>query len=178
MSDNFSKIYQFFIYIKKLGMLVSGFAVFIMMFYICLDVLFRNIEGSISLYAYEITSNYFMPLIVFPAMAFAFEKGMMPRIDFIIGKSKNIKFQLFVSICLIILEIVLMLLLIFYGFQYFLTSVDSGLAFTAGGTNYPLWPVILLVPISFSLVLIEMVFLLIKNIASKKPSFVVIEDKK
>ncbi|GKV65222.1 MULTISPECIES: hypothetical protein [unclassified Sporosarcina] len=68
-----------------------------------------------------------------------------------------------------------MSLLALFGGQYFLQALEKGLAFTAAGTNYPLYIVIIFVPIGFSLVIIEMLFLLIKNVKTKTPSFVVMD---
>lgn len=157
-------------------MMISGLTVFVMMFYTTLDVALRNIFGSSGLYAYEVSQNYFMPMTVFPALAFAFAAGMMPRIEFVVVKF-NERFQKFVAIVLIIIEIILMLLLAFYGLEYAVTAAQAGESFTAGGSNYPMIYVIMFAPVAFLLVAVEMIFLLIKNIKSDKPAFTVIEQQ-
>ncbi|GKV65223.1 hypothetical protein NCCP2331_13760 [Sporosarcina sp. NCCP-2331] len=93
MSERYFKLYSLFEKIKFFGMLLSGVTVFIMMLYTSADVLLRNIFGTSMLSAYEISQNYFMPLAVFPALAYAFGVGMMPRIEFLITKVKNIFFS-------------------------------------------------------------------------------------
>lgn len=175
MSERYLKLYSLFEKVKFLGMLISGITVFVMMLYTSADVLLRNIFGTSMLSAYEISQNYFMPLAVFPALAYAFGVGMMPRIEFLITKVNSIFIQRIVAITLISGEIILMSMLTFFGAQYFLQALEKGLAFTAAGTNYPLYIVIIFVPIGFSLVIIEMVFLLVKNIKTKVPSFVVLD---
>jgi TRAP-type C4-dicarboxylate transport system permease small subunit len=168
--------YGVFQKIKWVGMMISGLTVFVMMFYTTLDVALRNIFGSSGLYAYEVSQNYFMPMTVFPALAFAFAAGMMPRIEFVVVKF-NERFQKFVAIVLIIIEIILMLLLAFYGLEYAVTAAQAGESFTAGGSNYPMIYVMMFAPVAFLLVAVEMIFLLIKNIKSEKPAFTVIEQQ-
>ena len=173
MSEKYLKVYGVFQKIKWSGMLISGITVFVMMFYTSADVLLRNINGTSPLHAYEVSQYYFMPLAVFPALAYSFGVGMMPRIEFLIAKVKSKVLQRIVAIVLICIEIVLMLLLSVFGWQYLMSAIEKGMAFTAGGVNYPLSIVILFVPLGFLLVAVEMVFLLIKNLNTKEPSFVV-----
>lgn len=173
MSVNYLKAYGVFQKIKWIGMMISGITVFIMMFYTSADVLLRNINGTSPLHAYEVSQNYFMPLAVFPALAYTFGVGMMPRIEFMIVKVKNTAIQRVVAIVLIFIEILLILLLSVFSWQYLMSAIEKGMAFTAGGVNYPLSIVILFVPLGFLLVAVEMVFLLIKNLNTKEPTFVV-----
>lgn len=177
MSQGYLKAYSIFHKIKWAGMLISGLTVFVMMFYTSADVILRNINGTSPLHAYEVSQYYFMPLAVFPALAYTFSVGMMPRIEFMITKVKNKSFQWVVALILISIEIFLMLLLAYFGLQYFMHALGNGLSFTAGGTSYPLSLVIVFVPIGFLLVAIEMVFLLIKNLKTKQPTFTVTDKE-
>lgn len=175
MSAGYLKAYNVFGKIKWAGMIISGITVFVMMLYTSADVVLRNINGTSPLHAYEVSQYYFMPLAVFPALAYTFSVGMMPRIEFIITKVKNKSFQWIIAIVLITVEILLMLLLAYFGLQYFMHALSNDLSFTAGGTSYPLSLVIVFVPIGFLLVAIEMTFLLMKNLKTKEPSFAVKE---
>lgn len=175
MSEGYMKAYNIFGKIKWTGMLISGITVFVMMFYTSADVLLRNLNGTSPLHAYEVSQYYFMPLAVFPALAYTFGVGMMPRIEFIISKVKSKSFQWITAIVLISVEILLMLLLAYFGLQYFMHALSNGLSFTAGGTSYPLSLVIVFVPIGFLLVAVEMMFLLTKNLKMKQASFAVKE---
>lgn len=163
MPEKVNRYYVFFEKIRNSAMYFSGAIVFIMMIYTCADVVLRNVQGYSTLYAYEMSQNYFMPLLVFPGLAFAFSSGIMPKIDFILDKF-SIKTQKTINIALFVIEIVLITLLLVYGLQYMLHAIDIGQSFTAGGSSFPLWPVILFVPIGLLLVLIEVVFQLIITI--------------
>lgn len=177
MNDAPIKGYKTFNKIKRAGMFLSGLAVFFMMIYTTLDVAIRNIFGMSILYSYEITQFYLMPLAVFPALAYAFGVGIMPRIDLFVQKIKE-QYQLFVAILLISVELVLMLLLAWFGYEYLTLASARGDSFTAGTFYYPLNLIIFFVPIGFLLVAVEMAFLLAVNIKYKKPNFKVIEDQK
>lgn len=176
MTQRYINMYKSFEKIKWFGMLVSGVTIFIMMLYTCLDVFLRNIFNSSSLYTYELSQYYFMPMAVFPALAYAYGKGVMPRIEFLIAKVKE-PFQRVVAIVLLSFEIVLFLLLTIYGWEYAMSAFENSISFTAGGENYLLGPVILFAPISFLLIMVECIFLLIKNIKNSKPSFTVLKNE-
>ncbi len=168
--------YKIFQKIKTLGMVVGGCFIFIMMLYITLDVFLRNVTGNSSLHAYEFSQYYFMPIIVFTGLAYTFSAGIMPRVELLVNKL-NDKYQRIVAVFLIILEIVLLLLLTIFGWQYAVYAFANGISFSAGGSNFATAPVIIFVPICFLLVMIEMIFLLIKNIKGSKASFVVLDEK-
>lgn len=166
-AENVDRFERYFNMLKNTGMILSGTIVFIMMIYTCIEVVFRNIYGYSPLYAYEVSQNYFMPLIVFPALAFSFASGIMPKIEIFTQKFSKRKLMK-VNILLVIIEIVLVFLLAYYGMQYLIGALDKGMAFTAGGKNFALWPVIIFVPIGFLLVLIHLILTLKKLIKSDK----------
>lgn len=161
MPERVIQYYNYFGKVKSLGMYFSGSIVFIMMLYTCADVVFRNIQGYSPLYAYEISQSYFMPLMVFPGLAFAFSVGIMPKIELLLEKF-SFKTQKIINIALFVVEVILISMLLVFGFQYMMHAIQTGQSFTAGGTNFPLWPVILFVPLGMFLVLIEVIFQLIR----------------
>lgn len=175
MQGKLERYYNIFGRVRNSGMIFSGTVVFIMMLYTCADVAFRNIQGYSPLYAYEISQSYFMPLIVFPGLAYTFSVGIMPRIDLLLEKF-NDKIKKILHVCLYIFELVLLLLLIIYGGQYLFHAIETNQSFTAGGINYLLWPVILFVPLGFFLVFVEITFYLIKSLYGEKTVYIIGED--
>jgi len=163
MTKNQKGFYHAFDKVKSFGMIFSGSVVFLMMLYTCVDVVFRNIQGYSPLYAYEISQSYFMPLIVFPGLAYTFSSGIMPRIDLLIVKFRE-SIQKTVYIIMYVIELVLLLALIVFGSQYLLSAIEKSQSFTAGGANLLLWPVILFVPIGFLLVFIEIMTRLVHKV--------------
>lgn len=151
--------------ISNAGMILSGVVIFIMMLYTCIEVIFRNISGYSPLYAYEVSQNYFMPLIVFPALAYSFASGIMPKVEIFTSRFTKSRLRK-INIVLLIIEAVLIFLLAYYGWEYLVSAIDKSMAFTAGGKNFPLWPVIVFVPVGFLLVLIHVISSFIKLIKS------------
>lgn len=176
MPQQLFNLYKIFEKIKWVGMLISGLTIFFMMFYTTLDVFMRNVFNSSNLYTYEFSQYYFMPLAVLPALAYAFGRGVMPRIELVVSKLKDTH-QRIVTIILLIIEIVLFTVLTIYGTKYAIAAFQNSISFSAGGENYLLGPVILFAPFSFLLITIECVFLLIKNIMESKSSYMVIPRK-
>lgn len=172
MSQRFNSMYGILEKVKYAGMLLSGSAIFFMMTYTCLDVLFRNLFNVGSLNTYEFSQNYFMPMAVFPALAYAYGKGIMPRIELLISRVRN-SFQKATAVSIYAVECILFLLLTVYGFNYFTQSIIDSIAFSAGGANYPIWPVLVFLPLSFLLIALESLFLLIKNIKNTEATFTV-----
>ncbi|WP_156289636.1 TRAP transporter small permease [Oceanobacillus salinisoli] len=161
--------YKIFNKIKIGGLILSGSTIFIMMLFIVADVALRNMLNSSVLGSYEITEYLLMPLAFFPGLAFAYSSGIMPRVEMFVVKLK-IGHQRNIFIALLILEMILFLLLTFYGFQYALTGTEEILGFSMKGTIIPYYPILYFVPLGFLLLSIEIFFLIIKNFQSEKPT--------
>ncbi|SDO36862.1 TRAP transporter small permease [Alkalicoccus daliensis] len=177
MSKRYDSMYELLEKVKYAGMLLSGISIFIMMTYTCLDVLLRNLFNFGSLNTYEFSQNYFMPMAVFPALAYAYGRGIMPRIELLISRVRN-SIQKTTAVVIYTVECLLFTLLAVYGFNYFTQSIIDSIAFSAGGANYPIWPVLVFLPISFLLIALESLFLLIKNIKNPETSFTVKNQEK
>lgn len=157
------RAYRLFGYVKLVGALVSGLAIFGMMLWIVADVVSRNfIGGSIS-GSFEVAENYFMPLAVFPAMAYVYGSGVLPKMDLLMHRFPQPVQDTMVYL-LLALELVIFLLLTYYTWEYALYGMGRGEAFPAGGDLYPLWPLFFFVPVAFAMVLVETLFVLVRNV--------------
>ncbi|MBU8907920.1 TRAP transporter small permease [Desertibacillus haloalkaliphilus] len=175
MVISIKRAYAIFEKVKIVGLYVSGGTIFFMMLFIVTDILSRNLFKSSLLGAYEITQYYLMPLAVFPALAYAYGTGIMPRIGILVSKLKQ-TYQKWITVLLLGFELVLFLLLTYYGWQYALIGTSETLGFSSGGEILPIYPVLYFVPLGFFMLSIEVFFLLIKNLYSKKPSYVMKEN--
>lgn len=156
-------VYKAFGYLKLVGALVSGVAIFAMMLWIVSDVVSRNFLGGSISGSFEIAQNYFMPLSVFPALAYVYGSGVLPKMDLVMHKLPRVA-QDAVIYLLLALEVVLFGLLTYYTWEYALFGMERGTSFPAGGELYPLWPLFFLVPVGFAMVLVETLFVLAKNV--------------
>lgn len=167
-------LYAYFGKVKACTLVVSGAALLGMMLFIVADVIGRNVFRNSIPGNYEIVQNYFMPLTVFPALVYVYVSGVLPRITFFIGRLTP-RTQKWVVIVTIVVELILMALVAWFGFQYGLYGMTEKLSFLAGGDLYILYPFIFLVPLGVGLVLIELLFLLARNVVSDKPTLFVDE---
>ncbi|MFD1039826.1 TRAP transporter small permease [Virgibacillus byunsanensis] len=171
-------VYKYFDYIKIIGVWISGISLIGMMLFIVYDVFLRNIvENSIN-GGFEIVQNYFMPIVVFPSLAYVYSSGVLPKMDMLIERFKN-KTKMFIIIGMVLIEIFVLILMTQFSLEYALNGLEREIAFPAAGTLYPLYPIFFFVPIAFGLIIVENIFILIRNLIEKQPSFLFKgEDKK
>lgn len=164
--------YKRFGWVKFAGATISGMSVMLMMLVIFADVFSRNfLSGSIT-GVLEIVQNYFMPLAVFPGLAYVYASGILPKMDLLIAKlNQNVQYA--VINLLLILEFILFALVVYYTFEYALFGMHENISFSAGGTLFPIYPLFFLAPLGFLLLMIEIVFIVVVNIVNKRPVFTI-----
>lgn len=155
--------YKVYGYLKLAGAIISGMAIFAMMSLIVADVVSRNFLGGSIAGSFEIVENYFMPLAVFPALAYVYGSGVLPKMDLAMHKtSKTVQDAVIYG--LLVIELVLFALMTYYTWGYAVTGMERKTAFPAGGDLYTLWPLFFVVPLAFAMVIVETLFVLLKNI--------------
>lgn len=155
--------YKMWGYVKLVGALLSGLAIFMMMCFIVADVVSRNFLGGSISGSFEIAQNYFMPLSVFPALGYVYGSGVLPKMDLMMYKFPQI-FQDAMIHLLLAIELTIFAMLVYYTWGYAMSGMERQVAFPAGGTLYTLWPLFFLVPLGFAMILIETLFVAAKNI--------------
>lgn len=159
-----ARAYRYFGYVKLAGAVVSGVSIFLMMLFIVFSVVGRNfLSGSIR-GGFEIVQNYFMPLSVFPAFGYVYSSGILPRMDLVMPRTPRLLQTAAVHL-LLVLELGIFSLLTYFTWMYAMAGMERGASFSAAGTMHPLWPVLFLAPLGFALILIETVFVLIRNLS-------------
>ncbi|AQQ54719.1 TRAP transporter small permease subunit [Planococcus lenghuensis] len=173
--DTLWKSYRIFNYIKLTGIWISGIFLLVMMGFIVYDVAARNLfAGSIN-GGFEIVQNYLMPLVVFPGLAYAYSSGVLPKMDLIIERIP-VNAQRTLVIVLILIELFVLVLLVEFTWEFAMNGLERQEGFPAAGRLYPLYPLFFLIPVSFALIVIENLFLLIRNFRIKEPTLIMIAD--
>lgn len=167
--DRLTSAYRLWGGVKLAGALVSGIAIFAMMLFIVADVVSRNFLGGSIAGSFEVAQNYFMPLAVFPAVAYVYAAGVLPRMDLLRDRLPD-ALRHAITHVLVVLEVVLLVVLVHYTWVYAMSGMDRGVAFPAGGSLYTLWPLFFLVPVAFAMVLIETLFVLGRNVLGSEVS--------
>jgi len=168
------KAYKIFDYVKLAGIWISGISVLVMMFLIVYDVAVRSLFSSSIRGGFEIIQNYMMPLVVFPGLAYVYASGVLPKMDLVLDKIGQ-KAKKVLIILMILLELFVLVLIVQFSWEYAMSGLERKTAFPAAGTLYPLYPLFFLIPIAFAMIVIENLFILIRNILIKEPSLTMLE---
>lgn len=168
---NIVSMYKRYHKFTKWAAILSGASIFALMAFISTDVILRNFAGSSISGSFEIVENYFMPLAVFPALAWVYSSGIMPRMDLLINRIAEGLRKAIVHF-LVLIEIVVVAVVTWYSLQYALAGLDRSAQFTAGGESLPLWPAQFVAPLGFGLLLIELLFVMARNVRSNVPSII------
>lgn len=169
--DGVWKAYKIFDYIKLLGILISCISVLVMMFIIVYDVSVRTLFSGSIRGGFEIIQNYMMPLVVFPGLAYAYASGILPKMDLILERLSE-KTQKAVIFLMLLVELFVLVLIVQFSWEYAMSGLERETAFPAAGTMYPLYPLFFLIPIAFAMIVVENIFILIRNIIMKEPSLI------
>lgn len=172
MSESEMRTYRRFTKVTTAGAVVSGVAVFVLMLFIVLDVVLRNMGGASIPGGFEIVENYLLPLIVFPSLAWVCGSGIMPNMDLLIPRmsprTRYRTIQTVVAAEIVVIGVVFVAAAVFAGWHVMHQS-----AFLAGLTMLPQWPAQLLAPLGLGLVVVECGFVFVANRKRDDPGFTV-----
>lgn len=133
-----------------------------MMFFITADVLLRNLFDYSIPGGYNYVEKYFMPFIVFPALAYVYSSGVLPRLDVLVDKFSKGKQQT-LNFIMRIIDLVLYGLMFYYSLKYMVANTIQGTAFSVGGSLAPLAPSLIIATIGFLLLVVEIILAFFKN---------------
>lgn len=147
------------------GAMLSGVAVLAMMSFIVADVISRNFLGGSIPGSFEVAQNYLMPVTVFPALAYVYGTGVLPRMDLLSGRMPT-GLRTGLVHALLAIEVVVFAVLVQYTWAYAVDGRERGVSFPAGGDLFTLWPLFFLVPLGFAMVLVETLFVVVRNLST------------
>lgn len=154
--------------IDRVMLFISGITVMLMMLLIVSEVVFRSFFNFSIPGNYEFTQNYLMPLAVFPILAQSYTSGILPKVNLFIDKIKKLETKRLIHLLLVILEIITFLIVAYFTFGYALKGLADEVGFTAGGSIFPLYHILFIVPFGFLLMSIKGFFILANMFKDKK----------
>ncbi len=147
----------------------AGFCLFAIMIMTVLSVLGRYVFGmDLVPGSYNLIERVAFPLLVFWAIPLAHRDGMFPKFDMLQARLSPMLNRILASLVLLV-EIVIFVVVLWYVTEYAWSSVESGRQFQISSTHWPIWPVILMVPLAFGLMLLEMFRLLWVTATGRNP---------
>jgi hypothetical protein len=166
------KSYTQFKRITTAGAIISGVAVFVLMLFIVLDVVLRNMGGASIPGGFEIVENYLLPLIEFPSLAWVCGSGIMPNMDLLLPRMSPATRRRTVQ-SIVVVEILVIGVVFVAAAVFAVWHVMHQTSFLAGLTMLPEWPAQLLAPIGLGLVVVECCFVFAANRKREDPGFTV-----
>ncbi|MCM3601690.1 TRAP transporter small permease [Robertmurraya korlensis] len=151
------KLYKFTQKLVFMGLILSGVAILAMMLLIVVDVAMRNLFNEPISGTYEMVQYFLMPLAIFPALAYTYQSGVLPKLSELAEKMPK-KFQKFNKYLILVIEVFIFSLLTIYGLKFALSGIADRMAIPVSGNLLPVYPIYLFVPLGFLAVLWVVIF--------------------
>jgi len=105
--------------------------------------------------AYNLIERVTFPLIVFWAVPLAHRQGTFPRFDMVVnGLSPNAR--RWVNAVVLLVELVVYAVVMWYVLRFTWTSIENDRTMQIGTDFWPIWPILVMLPLAFALMMLEM----------------------
>ncbi len=119
--------------------------------------------------AYNIIERILFPLMVFWALPTAHREKTFPRLESF-PDSLSPYWQTIISAFVLVVEIAIYGIVLWFATRFAWNSIVSGRPMQVGTNFWPLWPVLVMMPLAFTLMLLEMVRLLVADFRALLPN--------
>jgi TRAP-type C4-dicarboxylate transport system permease small subunit len=142
----------------------AGSMLFLMMMVTVISVAGRYLlQADLIPGAYNIVERIIFPLLVFWALPIAHREGMFPRLETFVDAQPPRR-RTVIAALVTAVEIALYAVFMWYILRFVWTSIQSNRTMQIGTSFWPLWPILLMMPLAFGLMLLEMGRLLYRDI--------------
>lgn len=146
----------------------AGLSLLAMIIITVLSVFGRYVLGQDILPgAYNLIERISFPLIVFWALPAAHREGIFPRLETFVAKLPE-RWQRVVSAFVLLVEFVIYAVVMWYVLRFTWKSIAIGRTMQIGTDVWPIWPVLVMMPLAFALMLLEMARLVWRDIRGKR----------
>ncbi|GAA0348689.1 hypothetical protein GCM10008931_44950 [Oceanobacillus oncorhynchi subsp. oncorhynchi] len=135
--------------VNRFLVFVAGLGLIILMLLIFAGVITRYVFGFSIPTSYEIVEQYLMPLTIFVALGYSFKSGIFPRVDSFVENIKSEQVKKIINISVLILELILFAFITYLLFEFAFYSLETEMGFRSNGIAYLLFPIHLVIAISF-----------------------------
>ncbi|HEU0203765.1 MAG TPA: TRAP transporter small permease [Burkholderiaceae bacterium] len=138
----------------------AGLCLFAMMIVTVISVIGRYVlHTDILPGAYNIIERVLFPLIIFWAVPLAHRQGMFPRFE-TFYESLPAGLRRVVAIVVLGVEVAVYAIVMYYVVRFVLSSIEADRTMQIGTDFWPMWPILVMIPLAFGLMLLEMLRLL------------------
>ncbi len=141
----------------------AGSMLFIMMMVTVISVFGRYfLQMDLIPGAYNIVERILFPLLVFWALPVAHRDGLFPRLE-MFADSQPPRRRALVGVVVLAVEIAIYAAFLWYVTRFVWGSIESNRTMQIGTAFWPLWPILLMMPLAFGLMMLEMARLLYRD---------------
>lgn len=105
--------------------------------------------------AYNLIERVTFPLIVFWAVPLAHRQGTFPRFDMVVN-SFSPNARRWVNAVVLLVELVVYAVVMWYVLRFTWTSIENDRTMQIGTDFWPIWPILVMLPLAFALMMLEM----------------------
>ncbi|MCR5855812.1 TRAP transporter small permease [Mesorhizobium sp. J428] len=141
----------------------AGSMLFIMMMVTVISVAGRYfLQMDLIPGAYNIVERILFPLLVFWAMPIAHRDGLFPRLETFADAQPPRRRALIAAVAMIV-EIAVYAVFMWFIFRFVWGSIVQNRTMQIGTNFLPLWPILVMMPLAFGLMILEMARLLYRD---------------
>ncbi len=142
----------------------AGSMLFIMMMITVISVFGRYfLQMDLVPGAYNIIERIIFPLLVFWALPIAHREGMFPRLESFSDALAPRRRALLAAVVMVV-EIAVYGLFLWYVSKFVWSSIVDNRTMQIGTNFLPLWPILVMMPVAFVLMILEMGRLLVRDV--------------
>ena len=138
----------------------AGICLFAMMMITVISVFGRYfLHADLIPGAYNIVERVIFPLMVFWALPLAHREGMFPRLE-MLADSQPRRRRAAINAIVMLVEIAVYAAILWFVTRFVWNSILDNRPMQVGANFWPLWPILIMMPLAFGLMLLEMCRLL------------------
>lgn len=107
--------------------------------------------------AYNLIERVLFPLMVFCALPLSHRDGMFPKLDVFLAARMSRRQRGLVALAVGLVELAVYAVLMYFIWLFLQKAIASNRTLMIGVATWPMWPVAVMMPLAFGLMMIEMV---------------------
>ena len=113
--------------------------------------------------AYNLIERVCFPLIVFWAVPLAHREGTFPRFDMVVNALPT-RLRKHVLVGVLVVEFIIYSVIMWYVLRFTWSSIEGDRTMQIGTDFWPVWPILVMMPLAFALMMLEMARLIWQDI--------------
>jgi TRAP-type mannitol/chloroaromatic compound transport system permease small subunit len=111
---------------------------------------------------YNMIERIMFPLLVFWALPIAHRDGAFPKFELVVDMMRP-RMKLAVSVLVFALEVLIYAIVMYFVVYFVWQGIRTGRTMQIGVNVLPVWPIIVMMPLAFGLILLEIIRLLVRD---------------